>query len=134
MIAEVKYKMQFRQIVTYIIKKSQIFREYPLCHSRPDRSLSYQGYYFALCARCTAIYIGGLLTIIAVPFWSRYLLGGWWTVIGSFLLVPSGIDGTTQMFAERESTNRLRVLTGCLLGIGIPLILWGCIAVAGKIL
>lgn len=97
---------------------SQIFRKYPLCHSRPDRSFRYNGRYFGLCARCLSMYLGGLFAIISAPLWHSVISPETIGMLGIFALLPGGIDGTTQMLGDRESTNSLRGITGLLLGIG----------------
>lgn len=108
-----------------IFRYSQVFRSYPLCHSRPDRSFCYNGRYFGLCARCTAMYLGGFLALLLSPFWLESLSGMFSIGVGIVLLIPSGIDGTMQMIGRRESTNTLRVVTGAFLGIGVVLFIHG---------
>ncbi len=64
------------------------------------------------------MYLGGLLTMISFPMWrpvSPLVL----IAVSGLLLVPGGVDGTTQMFGDRESTNTLRAITGFLLGGGV---------------
>lgn len=64
------------------------------------------------------MYIGGLLMMGGVPIWKSaapFTL----LVVGVGLLLPGGVDGITQMFGDRESTNRLRAVTGFLLGGGV---------------
>lgn len=68
------------------------------------------------------MYSGGIISLITFPLWDPHLSSTLTFVLGCISLLPGGIDGTTQMFGERESTNRLRVLTGLLLGIGIAFI------------
>lgn len=110
-----------------LFKYSQVFRSYPLCHSFPERSFSYQGRYFGLCARCTTMYLGGVITLLTFPFWVNSLspFSAFWG--GCTLLIPGGIDGVTQMFGERESNNEIRAVTGFLLGIGIVLVSYAAI-------
>ena len=43
-------------------------------------------------------------------------------IIGILLLIPTGIDGTTQLFELRMSNNVLRFITGLLGGIGLIMI------------
>ena len=109
---------------------NKLFRSYPFCHSRPDRALSYKGQYFGLCARCTGMYLSGFVTLMTMIFWGRSLSPEVGILVGILLLVPGGIDGTTQLFGERESTNTIRVLTGLLLGIGVVLIAYNIVSVA----
>jgi len=106
---------------------NRVFRPYPLCHSRPDRSLCYRGRYFGLCARCTGMYLGGILTVLSFPLWAGLFTPEVRLVGGTLLLLPSGIDGTTQLLGERESTNKLRIVTGLFLGVGVVLFAQGVV-------
>lgn len=110
-----------------VFRASQLFRSYPLCHSRPDRSFSYQRRYFGLCARCTTMYLGGIFGVVTAPIWGS-IAPILTLAIGVLFLTPGGIDGLTQMFGNRESTNRLRAVTGFLLGIGVTVCMYGGIA------
>ncbi|QAU12510.1 DUF2085 domain-containing protein [Halorubrum sp. BOL3-1] len=100
---------------------NRVFRPYPFCHSRPDRSLCYHRRYFGLCARCTGMYLAGCLMILSFPFRGELLSPTLNIILGTVLLLPGGIDGTTQMFGSRESNNFLRVVTGLFLGVGVVL-------------
>jgi uncharacterized membrane protein len=40
----------------------------PICHQRPERSFFAFGYPLAVCARCSGIYLGALVGILAYPF------------------------------------------------------------------
>jgi len=73
------------------------------------------------------MYLGGLLTISAFPLWNGSLSSFYTLVIGAVFLLPGGIDGTTQMFGDRESNNRLRAITGFVLGVGVVLFLHGAV-------
>ncbi|MDL0139618.1 DUF2085 domain-containing protein [Halobacterium salinarum] len=106
---------------------NKFLRPYPLCHSRPDRSLSYRGRYFGLCARCTGMYTSGILTVLVTLVWSLPLNPEPSLILGGILLIPGGIDGFTQLLGKRESTNRLRIITGLLLGVGIVLCIMGIV-------
>ena len=110
-----------------LFRLSQVFRSYPLCHSRPDRSFCYHERYFGLCARCTTMYMSGFIMILSLPLW-RGLSPEFAMAIGIFSLVPGGVDGITQMFGNRESTNRLRAVTGGLLGVGVVVFVYGICA------
>ncbi|MGB9953414.1 DUF2085 domain-containing protein [Haloarcula marismortui] len=95
--------------------------DFLFCHGRSERCFCYRGYQFPLCARCSGIYIGFVLVLVTelylgLPprsFLPAYLL----------LIVPMGIDGTTQLLGSRESNNPLRLITGLLGGIGIMMLL-----------
>lgn len=83
------------------------------------------GYKFPVCARdvgfYSAAFLGGILFAIvrrldddAVPRLRYFIIA----------LIPIGIDGITQLFGWRESTNLLRFLTGALAGIVVPFYLF----------
>lgn len=73
------------------------------------------------------MYIGGLVTLILSPLWIGSFNPTAAVGVGSILLVPSGVDGTTQMFGKRESNNWLRTITGFLLGVGIVVFVYGAV-------
>ena len=81
------------------------------CHQRKDRSFYYRGFQFPICARCTGILFGFLLSPILVmsfapPVWMYVLL-----------LLPLLIDGMIQKFSVYESNNPTRLITGIFFGI-----------------
>ena len=84
------------------------------CHQRPDRSFHYKGKKFPLCARCTGMAVGYLLSIFIVFLFG--LLDLWFIAL---LILPMAIDGTGQLFNRWVSTNRRRFITGLLGGIGL---------------
>ena len=67
------------------------------------------------------MYSGGILTILTFPVWQGLLGPIQSFALGLIFLLPGGVDGLSQMFGTRESTNILRAITGFLLGIGIVL-------------
>jgi len=84
------------------------------CHGKPERSFFWKGRQFPVCARCTGIYLGYLsypLFIFDIVYLNLFL-----TLV---LILPSFIDGLSQAFNNRESTNILRVLTGFFAGVGL---------------
>ena len=96
---------------------------FTFCHRKPERSFFYRGKQFPVCARCTGFHIGYL----TFPFFmfNVFTLNIWWTIA---LILPTYIDGITQAFLNRESTNLLRVTTGVMAGIGAM----SLIAIIGK--
>lgn len=92
------------------------------CHRRPDRTFKFKGKYFPVCARCTGIYTGTLFIFILHYFiklvYSLDLL-----FLSIILMLPTAIDGMTQLLKWRESNNLLRLVTGLLFGIGYGFIL-----------
>lgn len=67
------------------------------------------------------MYASGFLMILVTLLWTYPLDPRSSILLGGILLIPGGIDGTTQLIGERESTNVVRVLTGLLLGVGVVL-------------
>ena len=83
------------------------------CHQRPDRSFSFRGRQFPLCARCTGVMASYLLSI---PVY--ILCGGSWQLSVAAMAVMLA-DWTIQFLGLRESTNPRRFLTGLCGGYGI---------------
>lgn len=95
-----------------------------ICHRMPERTFSYKGHYFPVCARCTGFYISLFAYFIyAYFFFINYTPKLLLSAI--LLLSPAGIDGTTQYFGLRESNNYLRLVTGLLGGIGLGILVKG---------
>ena len=83
------------------------------CHQIPERSFFFRGYQFPLCARCTGIFLGGLIGIICffifpVPWWICLLM-----------VVSMVIDGGLQFVNLLKSDNFRRVTTGLIAGFGL---------------
>ena len=89
-----------------------------ICHRIPERSFFIKGHQFPVCARCTGFYTGLIVYLIAYVFYKHPYN---WNMlfISMILLVPVAIDGLTQYFGPRESTNTLRFITGFVGGIGL---------------
>ena len=83
------------------------------CHQKVERSFSFHGYQFPVCARCTGVILGYL---IAIPF---FLLTGFHkkTSIGACLIMFT--DWCLQATQVKESTNQRRLFTGIAGGFGI---------------
>lgn len=92
-----------------------------ICHRIPERSFFIRGHQFPVCARCTGIYISLICYFIYAYFffidYNVYLL-----TFAVLLLIPAGIDGTTQFFELRESNNALRLITGLMMGLGLAIL------------
>jgi uncharacterized membrane protein len=94
------------------LKKHRL--EFVSCHRMPERSFFYKGKQFPVCARCTGIYIGYIAVIVFAA------LRTYFPLIWSFaLIIPSIIDGLTQAYCNRESTNVLRLVSGIMCGVGL---------------
>ncbi len=93
-----------------------------ICHRKPERSFFIKGHQFPVCARCTGFYTGLAIFLIYDYFYeidySFNLL-----IISVILLIPTAIDGFTQLFKFRESNNTLRFITGLIGGLGLIIFL-----------
>lgn len=110
-------RQRIEQGLTRVFIDSTFWSRYWHCHQRPSRSFHLNGRQFHICARCTGLAVGGLLTpllLLVAPELSPGLL-----VIAPSALI---VDGLSQAAGLRESTNRLRFLTGSL-GV-MSLALW----------
>ena len=81
------------------------------CHQRKDRSFYYRGFQFPICACCTGILFGFLLS----PFLVMSFAPPIW--IYALLLLPLLIDGTIQRISVYESNNPTRLITGIFFGV-----------------
>lgn len=87
------------------------------CHQIPERSFGISGYQFPVCARCTGILLGQIAAFLIPPL---RRLSIWKDVA---LLFPMALDGGTQFLGLQKSTNRRRLITGLLGGIGYAALL-----------
>ena len=83
-----------------------------LCHCRPDRSFFFRGRQFPVCARCTGVLTGMVLSLFTFPLWAP---PAWVSVL---LLLPMLADGMIQQLTRYESRNFRRLWTGLLFGCG----------------
>jgi uncharacterized membrane protein len=81
------------------------------CHRLSERSFFIDGRQFHLCARCTGIVFGVLISPFAIPLKTFSL-----PVFLAFLCIVA-LDGFTQLFGWRESNNIMRCFTGLFLGL-----------------
>ena len=106
---------------------------YAVCHQLEERSFCIHGICSPLCARCTGMYLGALLSLGYQAFQGRKakfppvwvivvlaILFGWFGVDGvnSF---PHFIPGFTGLY---QPTNLLRLITGMGVGLGIGTVLY----------
>lgn len=91
------------------------------CHQMPERSYSIHGYQLPVCARCTGIILGEILSA------TLFLLGVRLSVTAYIaLMILLVLDGTVQYATKYCSTNIKRLLSGLLFGYGfIGVILLG---------
>jgi uncharacterized membrane protein len=86
------------------------------CHGIPERCLYLWNVPMPICARCTAIYVG-LIVSIAVFLILPRITERTARIVVFAAAVPMAIDGLTQLARLRVSTNPLRMETGLILGI-----------------
>lgn len=82
------------------------------CHQKSERSFFVRGRQFHICARCTGILTGYFLSPFMYFADSKVITTTFLTF--TFLMA---VDGFTQLYGLRESTNLLRFITG--LGWGV---------------
>ncbi|MDI3550620.1 MAG: hypothetical protein PWQ15_1723 [Methanobacterium sp.] len=106
--------VKIKTTLSYYLKiSSQLF-----CHRLPERTFRFKGHYFPVCSRCTGMYLGMLLFFIFNyfnPLYFSFTL----TLLGFLMILPTAIDGLTQLFGLRESNNYLRFFSGLIGGIGL---------------
>jgi uncharacterized membrane protein len=89
-----------------------------LCHRMQERSIPFFGLERYLCARCLGLLLGGIFGIIIYRL--DFNLP---PIFGFLCLIPMLLDGFSQAFKLRQSTNELRLLTGFLFGFGMTPVL-----------
>jgi len=90
------------------------------CHRLSRRSFSLNNRQFSICARCTGLALGAILSPLVALFFSLSAISA------SLVIGLTAIDGLTQLLGARESTNLLRFVSGlCLPGAALSLlVLW----------
>ncbi|WP_411876610.1 DUF2085 domain-containing protein [Vulcanococcus limneticus] len=97
-----------RRLLTRIFIDSSFWYRHWHCHRLPARSYSLGGRQFHVCARCTGLAVGIVLSPLAFMF-PRHHPAPFATVLGVLV-----IDGVSQGLRLRESNNLLRFFTGLL--------------------
>ena len=93
-----------------------------ICHRIPERSFFIKGHQFPVCARCSGFYAGLIIYFIYNQIYlMSYNLSTF--IISLILMIPVAVDGLSQYFGPRESTNLLRFITGFIGGIGLIMFL-----------
>ena len=94
---------------------------YGLCHQLPERSFFGGGIQVPVCARDTGIYVGFIVSLIALAILHRgerprrFAPTAAWVAMGAMLVV-FGWDGVSSYAGFRGTTNEIRLATG--LGVG----------------
>lgn len=83
------------------------------CHQMPERSFFIKGYQFPVCARCTGVYLGALLSIALFFVLKPNIL------FCTFFCMVMFLDWWMQHRMILFSTNWRRMITGSLAGYGL---------------
>jgi len=89
------------------------------CHQNSSRSFFLNDNQQPFCARDTAIFLGMVIGVLFIVFYSMEL-NIFWILAG---LVPMAIDGGLQLIGLHTSTNLLRLITGMIAGIVVGIAL-----------
>ncbi|MCL2529872.1 MAG: DUF2085 domain-containing protein [Coriobacteriia bacterium] len=101
------------------------------CHQYSERSLEVGELFFCVCARCTGIYLGLIITLVVAALVysrrseSKAARQKWAIVVGVVLVIPMSIDGGGSYAGLFETTNLNRYITGYLSGMGLGIIASG---------
>ena len=93
-----------------------------ICHRIPERTINIRGYYFPVCSRCTGFYIGAFSYFLFVYFFYVHYTTPL-IFLAVLMLIPTFLDGLTQLFGSRESNNILRLSTGLMGGVGVGILI-----------
>ncbi len=85
------------------------------CHQLAERSFFFYGYQFPICARCTGVLIGYIISLFIFSEINYFSC----TICASVML----LDWSLQNFNIKQSTNNRRLITGILGGMGCMSIL-----------
>lgn len=99
------------------------------CHQMPERSFFYKGYQFPVCARCTGVIIGEIITILLLVLKIKTNI-----IAAIFLLAIMGFDWFIQFIDLLESNNKRRLITGISGGIGLTYIYYYLIVYVIKVI
>lgn len=87
--------------------------------------LSIRGHSIYFCARCTGIYGGLFIGVIALLILGLPLVPSWlWFLTALGMGLTTVIEWTTQRLTPRKTRNLLRVTTGFLSGFALAIIFW----------
>ncbi|MCL2434435.1 MAG: DUF2085 domain-containing protein [Clostridia bacterium] len=93
------------------------------CHQMAERSFSFRGYQYPVCARCTGLFFGQTAGVVCGLIFHG---PGLWFLItcAALFTVLLAADGLGQHFGWWVSTNPRRLITGLLCGF---FVMWGVV-------
>jgi uncharacterized membrane protein len=106
-----------------------------LCHQLPDRSFQLAGHQFAVCSRCTGLYVGFALTTLAYPLIRPLRTTTTPALIWLMLAtVPLLVDFSLGYFNIWANTHASRFITGALLSsVAVFYIIPGLVELTARI-
>jgi len=115
-----------------VLQQILYFFGHGFCHQYPERSFEVGGLHFCVCARCTGIYLGFILTLVVLLIiFTRVrnkpttLPPMWVVVVCIMLALPMVIDGVSSYLGLRETNNLLRYFSGYLTGTSLAVLVGG---------
>lgn len=106
-----------------------------VCHQLPSRSFHLLGHKFAVCSRCTGVYFGLLLGLLAYPLFRRIdetePLPRFWLILA---MIPMAVDFSLTFFGIWENTHLTRVTSGLILGAACAVFIVPALAELAEIL
>lgn len=110
--------------MNFWLKLMVFFGKYWGCHQMPRRSFFFRQYQFPVCARCTGIILGDIVSIVGV------MIGITISITDALLMIiPMALDGGIQIKFNYESNNLKRLLTGIMAGIGTVMIVYNVLMI-----
>jgi len=103
------------------------------CHQMNDRSFSWKGCQFPLCARCTGLLLGQLAGFLLFVFFIKFNII-FLLCLAVVSVIPLGIDGIGQLKKLWLSTNTRRLCTGILCGYFVTVFNMNLIMAAVKMI
>jgi uncharacterized membrane protein len=93
----------------------------PICHQLDGRSFHVEGGKFAVCARCTSIYLGFFCTLLLYPFFRNLsehsVPSRKWILLA---VIPMTTDVALSLLGVHSSTLATKIVSGGLFGLIMP--------------
>lgn len=98
-----------------------------VCHQLEERTIFVLGHPLPVCARCTGIYIGIFFSFVYLTIRKKWNANQVFTVPQILFLVMClsffMVDGAGSYLGFWQSSNFLRIFTGCMAGFALPFFL-----------
>jgi uncharacterized membrane protein len=116
--SKIHLKLLYEEILIRLFVDNTLLYKIFHCHRLSSRSFFVRNRQFHVCARCTGLIAGYIISPLLLPineYAARFFL------IACTALIA---DGLTQLLKWRESNNRLRVVTGFVTGATSLSFIW----------